>query len=227
MQHTISRSERKRLASLSIHEERLRKQGFSLIAGVDEAGRGPLAGPVVAAACILPTHLILPTLNDSKQLTAEQRESLFQQITQNPEILFGIGICDAETIDRINILQATFLAMQRAVAALKTKPDYLLIDGNQLPRFEVPAETLVEGDAKSVSIAAASILAKVTRDRMMEECDAVYPFFGFKQHKGYGTEQHLSALKEHGPCPIHRKSFEPIKSMLKTERQSDFLSDPI
>ena len=227
MQHTISHSERKRLESLSIHENRLRKEGFLLVAGVDEAGRGPLAGPVVAAACILPQNALIPKLNDSKQLSAAERDALFDQIVQLPQILFGIGIADAETIDRINILQATFLAMQRAVAALQKKPDYLLIDGNQLPSFEIPREALVEGDAKSVSIAAASILAKVTRDRMLEEFDAKYPAYGFRQHKGYATEQHLNALRDHGPCPIHRKSFEPIKSMLKTERQGDFLSDLI
>lgn len=226
MQHTISPLERKRLETLSIHERRLRKEGFFLIAGVDEAGRGPLAGPVVAAACILPQDALIPKLNDSKQLSATEREALFDQIINCPEIHFGIGVSDALTIDRINILQATFLAMQRAVKELKQKPDYLLIDGNQLPYFEIPSEALVEGDAKSVSIAAASILAKVTRDRLMEEWDEKYPVYGFKQHKGYATEQHLAAIKACGPCPIHRKSFQPIKSMLKPERQSDFLDIP-
>jgi len=211
------------MSLISFDEEIKKIYKRRYIIGVDEAGRGPLAGPVVAAACILPDGALFEKLNDSKQLSPEERDSLFLQITQFPGILYGIGLADARTIDRINILQATFWAMTQAVAALKTKPDYLLIDGNRLPQSDIPSEAVVEGDAKSVSIAAASILAKVTRDRIMEELDEKYPLYGFKQHKGYATEQHLTALKEHGPCPIHRKSFEPIKSMLKTEKQADFL----
>lgn len=226
MQRDFSHSELKRLETMSLCEKRLRKEGFLYVAGVDEAGRGPLAGPVVAAACILPEGALFEKLNDSKQLSAEERAALFEQITQCPGIVFGIGISDVKTIDQINILQATFLAMRNAVQALRQRPDYLLIDGNQLPRFDIRAEALVEGDAKSVSIAAASIIAKVTRDRMMEALDEKYPRYGFKKHKGYATEQHMTAIREHGPCPIHRKTFEPIKSMFKIERQSDFWESP-
>lgn len=213
----ISKSELRRLKAMSIHEERLKAAGFIRIAGVDEAGRGPLAGPVVAAACILPEGALFSNLNDSKQLTVEQREDLFQQITTSAGLLYGIGIIDVETIDRVNILQATFLAMRKAISALATAPDYLLIDGNQLPMREIPGEALIDGDALSVSIAAASIIAKVTRDRLMQTLDVEYPLYGFKQHKGYATERHLEALRLHGPCPIHRKSFDPIRSLLSTQ----------
>jgi ribonuclease HII len=199
---------------MSVSEKRLRERGFVRIAGVDEAGRGPLAGPVVAAACILPEGAVFQDLNDSKQLNPVQRERLFGQITACPNILFGIGRASVEEIDRHNILQATFLAMQRAVDALSTAPDYLLIDGNQLPVFRVAAEAIVEGDAKSISIAAASILAKVTRDRLMVAWDGSWPQYGFGQHKGYGTKQHLEALRQFGPCPLHRKTFAPVRSGL-------------
>lgn len=210
----ISKAELFRLNEMSLYEKQLLAQGYQKIAGIDEAGRGPLAGPVVAAACILPQGLLFENLNDSKQLSEEEREVLFHSITSCTGLLYGLGIVDVETIDRINILRATHLAMQRAVASLSQKPDYLLIDGNQLPFFEIPSAGIVKGDAKSVSIAAASILAKVTRDRMMTELDVQWPNYGFKQHKGYGTEQHTQAIQKWGPCPIHRRSFEPIKSML-------------
>ncbi len=213
----ISPEECLRLEEMSRCEKRLRAEGFIRIAGIDEAGRGPLAGPVVAAACILPENALFNNLNDSKQLTAEEREMLFAEITSYPHLLYGIGIIDVQTIDKINILQATFLAMRQAVEALPLKPDYLLIDGNQLPYFDIPTEALVQGDGLSVSIAAASILAKVTRDRLLEECDARYPHYGFRQHKGYATEQHLAAILKHGPCPLHRKSFDPVKSMLNPQ----------
>jgi ribonuclease HII len=210
----ISDSELSRLGTLSFFENRLKAQGFLRIAGVDEAGRGPLAGPVVAAACILPQNVLFSHLNDSKQLTPELRDTLFAQIISHPGVHYGIGIIDVETIDRFNILQATFLAMRQAIASLPHPPDYLLIDGNQLPSLAVPAEAIVEGDGRSVSIAAASVLAKVTRDRLLVELDAQWPQYGFKQHKGYATAQHIQAIHKHGPCPIHRKSFDPIKSML-------------
>ncbi|HAB98666.1 MAG TPA: ribonuclease HII [Parachlamydiales bacterium] len=200
---------------MSEFEERFRSQGFSRIAGVDEAGRGPLAGPVVAAACILPPSFFLADLNDSKQLTAETRARLYQTLTTQADVLYAISVIDAEEIDRINILQATFLAMQKAVLALPVPPDYLLVDGNQLPQFSIPALALVEGDARSISIAAASILAKVTRDRILEQLDEEYPLYGFKKHKGYATLEHRQAIERYGPCPIHRKSFEPIKSLLQ------------
>jgi ribonuclease HII len=210
----ISKSELFRLEGMSLHEQRIRAEGFVRIAGVDEAGRGPLAGPVVAAACILPTGVFFKDLNDSKQLSAQVRERLYSEITRCPNLIFGIGIVDEKTIDQINILQATFLAMRRAVEALLTLPDYLLIDGNQLPKFNIPTKSLIHGDALSVSIAAASVLAKVTRDRIMEKMDEEWPHYGFKQHKGYATEQHLEAIFRHGPCPIHRESFDPIRTLL-------------
>ncbi|OGN63979.1 MAG: ribonuclease HII [Chlamydiae bacterium RIFCSPHIGHO2_12_FULL_49_9] len=208
----LSDAEILRLNFMSVCEKRLKSEGFQKIAGIDEAGRGPLAGPVVAAACILPDDALFEHLNDSKQLTPEEREILFAQITNNPNVVYGIGIIDEKTVDRVNILQATFLAMHKAVAALPIKPDYLLIDGSQLPIFDIPTEALVRGDSLSVSVAAASVLAKVTRDRLLEKLDADYPQYGFKQHKGYATQQHLDAILRHGPCPIHRKSFDPVKS---------------
>lgn len=223
MQQHISASELIRLEAMTVCEKRLRAEGFQQIAGIDEAGRGPLAGPVVAAACILPEGALFEFLNDSKQLSAEEREILFQQITTYPKLIFGIGIADVKTIDRINILQATFLAMKRAVEALSVQPDYLLVDGNQFPGIKIPTELLVEGDRRSISIAAASILAKVTRDRLMRDLDAKWPEYGFKDHKGYATPQHLEAIQKWGPCTLHRKSFEPVKSMLATDVQIDFL----
>lgn len=203
-----------RLQAMSTFERFVREQGFRKIAGVDEAGRGPLAGPVVAAACILPDGVFFERLNDSKQLTAKQRDELFAQMLQTQGLCYGLGIVDAGKIDEINILQATFLAMQHAVAALPQKPDYLLVDGNRSPRFSIPSEAIIEGDARSVSIAAASILAKVTRDRLMEKYDTQYPQYGFSKHKGYGTAQHMAALTAHGACPIHRKSFAPVRRLL-------------
>lgn len=208
-----AQSELFRLEKMSFSEQRLAKEGFSRIAGVDEAGRGPLAGPVVAAACILPKEAFFEGLNDSKKISSSLRETLFHKITNFPGIDFGIGIIDVETIDQINILQATFLAMQQAVAQLKGKPDYLLIDGNKAPHFQIPTETLEKGDSLSVSIAAASIIAKVTRDRIMHELDQKYPQYGFKQHKGYGTLRHRKAIDNFGACPIHRKSFKPISDL--------------
>lgn len=214
MQKVISKAELFRLQAMALHENSLSKEGYRMIAGVDEAGRGPLAGPVVAAACILPKNHLFVNLNDSKQLKPETRERLYEEITTHPETCFAIWICDAETIDRINILQATFLAMQRAVGALSIKPDYLLVDGNRLPRFAIPALAIVQGDGHSISIAAASVIAKVTRDRMMDEYDRKWPCYGFKKHKGYGTEEHRAAIKSCGPCPLHRRSFEPMKSAM-------------
>jgi len=214
MQHDLSAAELSRLNAMSIYEKHLEAKGYQRIAGIDEAGRGPLAGPVVAAACILPKNTLFENLNDSKQLTAEERDILFKQITECPGLVYGIGIIDIATIDRVNILQATFLAMRQAVAALTILPDYLLIDGNQIPYFEIPTEAIVNGDGQSISIAAASILAKVTRDRIMVELDAQWPQYGFKQHKGYATQQHLDAIHKWGPSPIHRQSFDPVKSIL-------------
>lgn len=210
----ISEAELFRLQTMSQCEQRLKLEGFTRIAGVDEAGRGPLAGPVVAAACILPEGVLFKNLNDSKQLTREQREALFAEIVHCPDLIYSVGIIDVKIIDKVNILQATFLAMKKAIEMMSMQPDYILIDGNQLPYLEIPTESVVEGDGRSVSIAAASIIAKVTRDRIMTELDAKYPEYGFKQHKGYATDQHIGAIQAHGPCPIHRKSFDPVKSML-------------
>jgi ribonuclease HII len=203
----------KRSKNLSAMEAHARLLGYQRIAGVDEAGRGPLAGPVVAAACVIPEGLFIAGVNDSKQLQPSHREELYNQILSNEAIDYGIGIVDAATIDQINILRATFEAMRAAIAALKTEPDYLLVDGLHLPTEKIAGLAIVEGDGKSQSIAAASILAKVTRDRIMVQFHEQWPLYGFSQHKGYGTQEHVEAIHRYGPCPIHRMSFEPIKSL--------------
>ena len=196
-------------------DENMRKEGFTLIAGVDEAGRGPLAGPVVAAACIIPSGITIESINDSKLLTPEMREEIYHLLVSHEEILYGIGICDATCIEKRNILQATFDAMNQAVEALPTPPDYLLIDGKFLPKTNIAAQAVVKGDGKSQCIAAASILAKYTRDQIMIELHKKWPKYGFDKHKGYGTDEHISAIKKYGVLPeIHRRTFAPIKSML-------------
>ncbi len=204
-----------RLERMSVFERDLAMRGFSCVAGVDEAGRGPLAGPVVAAACVLYPGFFLFGLNDSKQLTAEKRSELYLSLVNDPLIFYGLGVVDVEEIDRLNILQASLLAMQKALLTLPKRPDYMLVDGNVLPKVDFPGKAIVEGDAKSLSIAAASVFAKVTRDRLMDELDEKYPLYGFKKHKGYATLEHRKAIEEFGPCPIHRKSFEPIKTLLE------------
>ncbi len=204
----IDSVEEARLKNLCLFETRAYSQGYSLIAGVDEAGRGPLAGPVVAAACILPRKLLIEGINDSKQLSEATRNSIFQYLFSLKDVYIGIGIIEPSIIDQINILQATFKAMVLAVAQLNIQPDYLLIDGNQKPPVSIPTQMIVKGDSLSQSIAAASIVAKVTRDRLMQGYHDQWPQYGFKKHKGYGTKEHLLALKEHGPCPIHRVSFK-------------------
>jgi ribonuclease HII len=193
-------------------------RGATLVAGVDEAGRGPLAGPVVAAAVIFPHHWgesgfdeRLRDLNDSKQLTETQRENFFAILALLPEVRYGISIVDAATIDRINILQATHRAMNEALAQLQPQPEHVLVDGRPVKTMKLPHTALVKGDARSYSIAAASVLAKVTRDRMMLEFEEKFPGYGFAGHKGYGTPQHLAAIAKLGPCPIHRRSFAPLK----------------
>lgn len=198
--------EHRRQEVMLTYEKEYREKGYRLIAGVDEAGRGPLAGPVYAAAVILPENICIPGINDSKKLSEKKREELFSVIT---EVALAYAICsvDAETIDRINILNATFQAMNGAVAGLEIRPDFVLIDGNRISGMEIPHETVVKGDAKSMSIAAASILAKVSRDRYITEMAKKYPAYGFEKHKGYGTKAHTDAILEHGPCPIHRKTF--------------------
>jgi len=180
--------------------------GYDLICGVDEAGRGPLAGPVCAAAVILPRDLEIPGLNDSKKLTDKKRRELYDIIISEAEY-YGIAFATEQEIDEINILQATFLAMERAVEQLGIRPDLALVDGNREPRFPLPVKTVIKGDSLSANIAAASILAKVTRDRLMEELDETYPQYGFAVHKGYGTKRHYAALTEFGPSPVHRRTF--------------------
>ena len=180
--------------------------GVKLICGVDEAGRGPLAGPVCAAAVILPPHLEIPGLNDSKKLSDKRRRELMP-IIKDQAIAWGIGFASHEEIDEINILQATFLAMERALAQLQIKPELALIDGNREKDFGLPVKTVVKGDSLSANIAAASVLAKVTRDDLMEAEAQNYPQYGFEIHKGYGTKAHYAALTEHGPSPIHRMTF--------------------
>ena len=182
------------------------ENGIQIICGVDEAGRGPLAGPVCAAAVILPPHADIPGLNDSKKLSDKRRRELFPVIKETA-IAYGIGIATHEEIDQINILQATYLAMERAIQALSVKPELALIDGNRAKDFGLPVETVIKGDSRSASIAAASILAKVTRDDMMLELANTYPQYGFEIHKGYCTKAHYAALDEHGISPIHRMSF--------------------
>ena len=187
-------------------EDSLYEQGIGVICGVDEAGRGPLAGPVCAAAVILPPHLDIPGLDDSKKLTDKRRRELMP-IIKEKAIAYGIGFASHEEIDKINILQATFLAMQRALAQMQVKPDFALIDGNREKDFGLPVKTVVKGDSLSANIAAASVLAKVTRDDLMEAMAEEYPHYGFEIHKGYGTKAHYAALTEHGPSPIHRMTF--------------------
>lgn len=181
----------------------------ALVAGVDEAGRGPLAGPVVAAAVILDERQPIAGLADSKKLSAARREALYDEIRAKA-LCCCVAQASVEEIDRLNILQATLLAMQRAVAGLRLKPGLVLVDGNRLPLLEMRAEAIVKGDAKVAAISAASILAKVTRDRGLELLDQHYPQYGFARHKGYGTAEHLQALRLHGPCPEHRRSFAPV-----------------
>ena len=193
-------------------ERTLQSEGYRHVAGVDEAGRGPLAGPVVAAAVILPPDCVIPGVTDSKQLTPKQREDLFAKI-QGISIAVEIGCIDNTVIDRVNILQATLLAMRDAVEQLSPPPDYVLVDGTHLPVIAAPSRAIPKGDSLSQTIAAASIIAKVTRDRLMVEFDDIYPEYGFRQHKGYGTVQHRQAIARHGACPIHRRSFKPISDM--------------
>ncbi len=211
------------------HECELWQKGTTLVAGVDEAGCGPLAGPVVAAAVIFPCawleaglHSKLRGLNDSKQLTGEQREKYFSIITSQSEIHYAIATVDVEMIDKINIRQAAWRAMHQALDQLQPKPEHVLIDGLRIRWLPYPQTALVQGDCKSYSIAAASVLAKVTRDRLMLEFDKSYPGYGFAGHKGYATPQHYAAITALGPCPIHRKSFSPFRPV---ETELELFSD--
>lgn len=194
-------------------EARLRSAGHGCIAGIDEAGRGPLAGPVTAAAVILPADFTHPLLNDSKQLTEKQRERIYAELKADPGLLISSGEASVEEIDRLNILRASHLAMERAVRGLPQVPDMCIIDGLPVPRFPWPHEGVVKGDALSLSIAAASVIAKVERDRIMLAAAAEFPCYAFESHKGYGTPLHLKLLKQHGPCPLHRRSFQPVAQL--------------
>lgn len=193
-------------------ESEARREGYFFPAGIDEAGRGPLAGPVVASACILPPNFQLAGLNDSKKLTAAQRKRYFESLTQDSSVHYGIGIVCHETIDTINILEATKLAMCKAIQDLPHPPDFLLIDAVELKNQPIPYLSLIKGDCRSQAIAAASVIAKETRDRLMFEYEEKWPQYGFAKHKGYGTKAHRDVIAKYGPCPIHRRSFEPIKS---------------
>jgi ribonuclease HII len=206
-------SESERFIRMQRYERSLYQQGVEYIAGIDEAGRGCLAGPVVAAAVILPHEWTVWEVNDSKQLTESKREELFSRI-QEQAVSWGVGIIPGTVIDQVNILQATYRAMEQAIAALDTTPQYLLLDAVTLENVQIPQRGIPKGDSLSISIAAASIVAKVTRDRLMIEYDKQYPDYGFARHKGYGTKQHLQAIVTHGPCPIHRKTFRGVKEYL-------------
>lgn len=216
-----------RLQDMLIWEKVAKKTGFKLVAGIDEVGRGPLAGPIVAAACILPSKVhvkskskppLFPGLNDSKKLTSDQRKRIYHSLIKHPQVCYGIGIIDHLIIDAINIFQATLQAMLGALEALfqtfLVLPDLLLVDGLNLKHPSIETWKLVKGDQLSQSIAAASVIAKVTRDGIMEEYHEQWPKYGFKNHKGYATEEHLAAIEQYGPCPIHRLSFSPFCSDL-------------
>lgn len=205
-------AEIERLENMMTYERSLYQVGKVHICGIDEAGRGPLMGPVVAAAVILPKDLLIPGVNDSKKVSEKNREFLFHEITEKA-LAYGIGIVDAERIDEVNILNATKEAMRMAIEQLSIQPDHLLIDAVKLEGVDISLTPIVKGDAVSQSIAAASILAKVTRDRLVVEIDEKYPEFGFRKNKGYGTAEHIAALKKNGPLPVHRRSF--IKNFFK------------
>ena len=206
MKKLTEEEERARVSAMCEIENECRKKGYRYIAGVDEAGRGPLAGPVYAAAVILPEGTFIEGINDSKKLSEKKREELFDVICEKASA-YCIAEVSHTRIDEINILNATFEAMNKAVNGLNIRPDYVLIDGNRIKGMEIPHETIVKGDAKSISIAAASILAKVSRDRVMYEMAKQYPLYGFDKHKGYGTKAHCDAILKYGACEIHRRSF--------------------
>ena len=212
------RKELERLETLLFYERTCYKKGYELVAGVDEVGRGPLAGPVVAAAVILPPNCKIEGINDSKKLSAKKREMLAEEIKEKA-IAYGIGAVSPERIDEINILQATYEAMGQALDALEPKPQYILADAVTIPKIDIPQEGIVKGDAKSISIGAASIVAKVTRDHMMEEMAGVYPNYDFASNKGYGSQKHLAGIARWGICPIHRRTF--VKNFLQETQQEN------
>lgn len=212
----LSLIEERRKYLLLGKEESLYQQGFTSIAGVDEVGCGSLAGSVVAAAVILPQSYWPKGLNDSKKMSEKRREAAYEDICEHA-VAYTVASVSCEVIDAINICQATFLAMKQALSELKVLPDYILVDGNPIEDWDGAQEAIVKGDASCRAIAAASVLAKVTRDRMMVSCDKTYPGYGFSKHKGYGTDQHRVAIEQLGACAIHRRSFEPIKSLVQNE----------
>ena len=205
-------ADRERVAALYEYERQFWAKGCEFVAGVDEAGRGPLAGPVSVAAVILPHDLYLPKINDSKKISAKVREELYDAIMDKAIAVKAVFV-DAKTIDRVNIYQATINGMYESIFGLAQEPQAVLIDAVKLENLNIPSQSIIKGDAKSASIAAASIIAKVNRDRLMDEYDKEYPAYGFAHHKGYGTAEHIAALRKYGPCPIHRHSFEPVRSM--------------
>ncbi len=208
------------IVDLYKYEEELYDDGYHLICGVDEAGRGPLAGPVVVAACILPPFLRIKGINDSKQLTAKKREELYKIIIKEA-IAYKVVFVPVEDVDNLNIYQATKKGMLEAIRGLSQTPDHVLIDAMPLGELELPHQSIVHGDARCASIAAASILAKVTRDQYMEKMDVKYPNYGFKKHKGYGTKAHLEALEKYGPCEIHRRTYSPVTKYFSKQLSLD------
>lgn len=207
----VLEAERQRWKVLASREHALYKQGYKIVAGVDEAGRGPLAGPVVAAACYLPPDLFLPDIDDSKKLSSAKRSDLYKKITTHKKVQWAIAIVDSVVIDEINILQAALLAMRRAISALPTMPDKVLVDGNNIQKMPAPAEAVIGGDRLCYCIAAASIIAKHSRDELMKKHHEERPEYDFENNKGYGTKKHLSALEKYGPVPdFHRYSFRPV-----------------
>lgn len=214
-------ADRERVAALYDYEREFWAKDCEWVAGVDEAGRGPLAGPVSVAAVILPHDLYLPKINDSKKISAKVRDELYDEIMAKA-VAVKAAFVDAQTIDRVNIYQATINGMYESIFGLAQAPQAVLIDAVKLENLDIPSLSIIKGDAKSASIAAASIIAKVNRDRLMDEYDKQYPEYGFAHHKGYGTAEHIAALRQYGPCPIHRKSFEPIRSMVDVGMQVPF-----
>jgi len=218
---------------LLAYEQQQWSAGHLRVAGVDEAGRGPLAGPVVAAAVVFLQEFAeresqdsLASLTDSKQLSESRRESFYELLLASDAVEVGVGVAEVEEIDRVNILRATHAAMKRAVEALPKLPDHILVDGRPVPGLPAPSTSIVKGDSLSLSIAAASIIAKVTRDRTMRELDTVYPEYGFAGHKGYGTQAHVQALLEHGPTPVHRISFRPVREAAAIRHRADGTPPP-
>lgn len=208
-----SRCEGERLSLMLRFDDKFRSMGYNVIAGIDEAGRGPLAGPVVASAVVLPDKCRLMGINDSKKLTEIKRERLFPQIVENA-VAIGVGIVDEQVIDEINILQATIQAMRKAIETLKINPDYILVDALVIPDIGIEQIAIEKGDSLSMSVATASIVAKVTRDRLMMEYDKKYPQYNFAKHKGYGTKEHIEAISKFGPCKIHRRTFKRVKEYI-------------